>query len=466
MKRTLSLLFSAACLSLPSVCVAQHIPAPVVQPVQIVAERSVPIFKDGLAQVVPGFSNPADWIVHDLWVETEFDSDMDGTNDRMHVSVCRQKQTDTQGLKVPVIYNTSPYFCGIGSESPKYMWNPETELNVAPPKHENPPPIPQQSKRPAISKRKNKTWVPRGYAVVYSSSPGTGLSDGCPTVGGDNESLAPKAVIDWLCGRAMGFSAAVGGEPVTAYWCSGKVGMTGTSYEGTLPIAAATTGVEGLAAIIPDAPNTSYYHYYRSNGLVRHPGGYMGEDVDVLYNFIHSGAEENCLGCNERVRDGLMAANQDRITGDYNDFWKGRNYLNKLDNYTTPTLLSHGLGDWNVMPGHSIRVFEALTAKSVPCQMYLHQNGHGGPPPLKIMNRWFSHYLHGVDNGVENDPALYVVRERNRRDSPTQYKTFPNPDAKPVTFSLDTGGQQIGGLTLEPTRAKATESFTDDASIT
>lgn len=121
-----------------------------------------------------------------------------------------------------------------------------------------------------------KAWVPRGYIVVHSSSPGTGLSQGSPTVGGDNESLAPKAVIDWLCGRAKGYTTPDGGGTVSAYWCTGKVGMTGTSYNGTLPLAAATTGVEGLEAIIPIAPNTSYYHYYRSNGLVRSPGGIPG----------------------------------------------------------------------------------------------------------------------------------------------------------------------------------------------
>ena len=37
--------------------------------------------------------------------------------------------------------------------------------------------------------------------MVHSASPGTGLSQGCPTVGAKNESLAPKAVIDWLNGR-------------------------------------------------------------------------------------------------------------------------------------------------------------------------------------------------------------------------------------------------------------------------
>jgi hypothetical protein len=34
---------------------------------------------------------------HRLWVETGFDSDGDGKNDRMHVDVTRPKQTDTEG---------------------------------------------------------------------------------------------------------------------------------------------------------------------------------------------------------------------------------------------------------------------------------------------------------------------------------------------------------------------------------
>src|SRR5690606_6196527 len=127
------------------------------------------------------------------------------------------------------------------------------------------PQVTRTGERPIISNSGIKTWVPRGYIVVHSSSPGTGLSQGAPTVGGDNESLAPKAVIDWLNGRAKGYTTPYGGKEVEAYWTTGKVGMTGTSYNGTIPLAAATTGVEGLEAIIPIAPNTSYYHYYRSN---------------------------------------------------------------------------------------------------------------------------------------------------------------------------------------------------------
>ena len=71
-----------------------------------------PIFVDGQAQIVPAFQDSAQWIRETLWVETEFDSDRDGRRDRVFVDVTRQRQTETEGLKVPVIYESSPYFAG------------------------------------------------------------------------------------------------------------------------------------------------------------------------------------------------------------------------------------------------------------------------------------------------------------------------------------------------------------------
>ncbi len=432
----------------------------------LATEKAAPIFEDGQAQVVEAFKDRRNWIRHDLFVETEFDSDGDGKLDRMHVDVTRPKQTDTEGLKVPVVYNTSPYFAGTSGNDPKYFWNPRHELGEEPPKHENPPPIKHQSRRPVISNGHVNDWVPRGFAVVHSCSPGTGLSQGCPTVGGPNESLAPKAVIDWLCGRAKGYTSLDGDEEVTAYWSTGKVGMIGTSYNGTLPIAAATTGVEGLEAIIPIAPNTSYYHYYRSNGLVRHPGGYMGEDIDVLYNFIHSGDPDKREYCDCEVRDKEMADHQDRITGDYNEFWAGRDYLNQLEKYRTPTLMSHGFNDWNVMPEHSVRIYMALKEKGVPVQCYYHQGGHGGPPPMEQMNRWFTRYLYEIENGVEDEPRARIVREKAKRDEPTSYADYPNPAARPVTLYLAAGGAGQGGLQLEPAGEATLETLVDNVELT
>ncbi|TFH34005.1 MAG: Xaa-Pro dipeptidyl-peptidase, partial [Bacteroidia bacterium] len=327
---------------------------------EAVKSLTVPLITDGQAQIIEEFNDPETWLRHDLWVETEFDSDGDGKNDRMHVGVTRPVQTEKDGLKLPVIYVSSPYFAGTGSGDRQYLWDVRQELNSQPPPRKHIPPITARGERPVISTSHTKEWVPRGFIVVHSSSPGTGLSQGCPTVGGDNESLAPKAVIDWLNGRANGFTTPDGNEKVIAYWTTGKVGMTGTSYNGTLPLAAATTGVDGLEAIIPVAPNTSYYHYYRSNGLIRHPGGWLGEDIDFLYDWISSGNPEMRDWCNCNIRDIEMYENFDRVNGDYNDFWAGRDYLNDLAPLKAAVLMAHAFNDWNVVPEHSYRISEAL----------------------------------------------------------------------------------------------------------
>ena len=425
--------------------------------------RTIPVFVNGQAQIVPGFQDTTTWIRQELWVETEFDSDGDGKRDRMHVDVTRPGQTASEGLKVPVIFASSPYFSGTSGPR-ENLWNVKQEVGATPPPRTSQAPPTFQPVHPRISRSEVNSWVPRGFAVVHSEAPGTGLSQGCPTVGGAPERLAPKAVIDWLNGRAKGYTTLTGNVEVSATsWSTGKVGMTGTSYEGTLPLAAATTGVRGLEAIIPIAPNTSYYHYYRSNGLVRHPGGWLGEDIDYLYDFIHSGDPAFRDYCNRTIRDGLYVAGRDRPTGDYNSFWADRDLLPLVKNIKAAVMLSHGLNDWNVVPEHSIRIYEALAQQGKPARLYLHQGGHGGPPPMELMNRWWSHYLYGIDNGVEKEPPVLIVREGLARGAAaTPYTAYPNPAAASVTLHPAGNGKGMGSLSLTPANASATEKFTDD----
>lgn len=426
-----------------------------------------PIIVDGQTQIVPKFKDPDLWIRHDLWVETEFDSDGDDKLDRMHVAVTRPRQTDTEGLKLPVIYGTSPYSGGRGPVDREYFWDVRVELQTPPPPRKHFPALTPQIERPIITKREISDWVPRGFVVVHSSSPGTGLSQGCPTIGGDNESLAPKAVIDWLNGRATGYTTPDGSETVTAYWSTGKVGMTGTSFDGTLPLAAATTGVDGLEAIIPIAPNTSYYHYYRSNGLIRAPGGWVGEDIDFLYDWVHTGTTdpERAEWCNCNVRDEVLLEEFDRVTGDYNDFWAGRDYLNDLEPLKAAVLMAHGFNDWNVVPEHSNRISQALKVKGTPVQIYYHQGGHGGQPPFEMMNRWFTRYVYGIENGVENDPRAWIVREKDERTNPTPYEDYPNPAASDVSLYLGAGAPVAGELSTKPASGQGTETLVDNFSF-
>lgn len=427
-------------------------------------QSAKPVFQDGQAQVVKEFSDSKEWIRESLFVETEFDSDKNGKRDRVHVDVTRQKQTQS-GLKVSVIYESSPYFAGTGNGD--INWNVKQELNVEPPPRTFHPDVNFNANRTMISGDLVGTWVPRGFAVVHSEAPGTGLSTGSPTVGGLPERFAPKAVVDWLNGRAKGYTAVEGGQEVKADWCTGKVGMIGTSYNGTIPIAAATTGVKGLECIIPVSPNTSYYHYYRSNGLVRSPGGYLGEDVDSLYDFINSGDPANRAVGDKLYRDGEMARGRDRKTGDYNQFWADRDLLKFAGGIKCAVMMAHGFNDWNVVPEHAVRISNAIKGK-VPLIQYFHQGGHGGDPTMELQNKWFSRFLYGVQNGIENGPKAYIVRERVQGGGGgqlTPYADYPNPGAKPVTLSLTKSGGKVGGLVLSPAGKQGTETFVDDVSF-
>jgi X-Pro dipeptidyl-peptidase len=468
---------STGAVALPAMPAGQTLPSSAAS-----TQPTRPVFVDGQAQIVPGFQDAAQWIRQTLWVEAEFDSDGDGKRDRMFVDVTRPRQTETEGLKVPVVYESSPYFAGT-SGNRQFLWNVNQEVGAAPPPRTSQPEIEFKTTRTSISNSQVATWVPRGFAVVHSEAPGTGLSQGCPTVGSAPEELAPKAVIDWLNGRAKGFTTIDGSaEVVATSWSTGKVGMTGTSYNGTLPLAAAVTGVQGLEAIIPIAPNTSYYHYYRSNGLVRHPGGWLGEDIDFLYDFVNSGDPARRAYCNGRYRDGEFAERRDRTSGDYNEFWAARDLLTKVGNIKAAVLMAHAFNDWNVVPEHSVRIYEALKGR-VPLQAYYHQGGHGGEPPLEMMNKWFTRYLYGVENGVEKEPKAWIVREqtvdrasapgtpdgaarggrgRGATPPPTPYADYPNPAASAVTLRLQAGGAKLGALSLASPAKQGMEMLVDD----
>ena len=100
---------------------------------------------------------------------------------------------------------------------------------------------------------------------------------------------------------------------------------------------------------------------------MRHPGGWLGEDIDFLYDFINSGDPARRESCNRTYRDGEFARGRDRAHGDYNDFWASRDLLKKVDRIKAAVFIAHAFNDWNVVPEHSVRIYEALKGR-VPLQ--------------------------------------------------------------------------------------------------
>jgi X-Pro dipeptidyl-peptidase len=420
------------------------------------AQVTGPVFVDGQAQ--PVFSTvPATWVRQELWVETAIDSDFDGVLDRIHVDVTRVQETDTIGLKVPVVMEVSPYY---GGSVDVVNWGVDHEIGQPPAFRPTTAPV-FRNTSPIISNSHVSTWVPRGFAVVHAEGTGTGLSTGCPTTGDPFETLGPKAVIDWLNGRAKAYTAQVGGTEVAATWTTGKVGMIGTSYNGTLPIGVATTGVEGLEAIVPVSAISSWYDYYRANGAVRAPGGFQGEDADVLAEYTYTRPDQAI--CRPVIAD--LAATQDRVTGDYSPFWDSRNYMNDVEEIEAAVLVAHGNNDWNVMTKHPAVLYDALKALGVPHQLYWHQGAHGGSPPLVRTNRWFSRYLWDHMNDVEADPKAWVVREGQSSQNPTPYPEWPDPAAAPATLGFKPGAPGIGTLSFQKV-PDVSETLVDNATVT
>src|SRR4051812_32439553 len=433
---------------------------------------AVPTFVNGLAQNVFSAAS-TDWISADVWVESDFDSDGDGKLDRLHADYTIPKETATDGLKVPVIYEDSPYYA---NTAPNYSnWNVAHELGATPPDRPFAPFFAGTNTSPTISTIYESTWLPRGFGVVHSESPGTGYSDGCPTSGGRNETLGATTVIDWLNGRRTAYTSRAGDvEAAPVNWHNGHTAMMGTSYNGTIPIAAATTGVIGLDAIVPISAISDWYDYYRANGMVRAPhsrtGGtgtnsFLGEDLDVLVDDVYSRRDElnppGRLICRPLMQQ--IGVQEDRLSGNRSAFWDERNYMKDVKNVHAAALIAHGNNDFNVMTKNAAQFLDALKTQGVPHQFYFHQGGHGGAPPDAMINRWFTKYLWGQNNGVETQPKSWVVREA--ATCPARQTTVTGDQSNTSTLTVASTAPFIVGQTLTIPVTNANGTITNAAQL-
>jgi len=427
-------------------------------------------FNSPKIEVLNGMTQPifshSDAITERYFVETTVDSDQDGKLDRVRVDIIRPKETEN-GLKVPVIYEMTPYRSGIKNVP---VYDVDVELTSVPKKGR----IGENGGKPLATYTPgsfptyyDNHFVPRGYAVVLAESIGTGLSDGCPTTGDENEILATKAVIDWLNGRANAFNAE--GEKVTADWSTGNVGMTGVSYNGTLPNGVATTGVEGLKTIVPIAAISSWYDYYRANGLVVAPGGYQGEDADNMAEAVLT--RKNPEAC-QKVITGLTEG-MDRQTGDYNDFWSKRDYVKDANKIKASVFVVHGLNDWNVKTKHFSDWWNALEDNNVPRKLWLHQSGHTSPYNmtakraewLDTLTKWFDYWLYDIDNDIMEAPMVDIQRENGTWSKEHNWPAVGTTET--ILHLKSSTNSEAGGFSLLPipNKNKQYDIIVDDPQI-
>ncbi|WP_321924209.1 Xaa-Pro dipeptidyl-peptidase [Burkholderia sp. BCC1998] len=432
--------------------------------------RYKPVISNG--QVQPSLSGGT--IEENAWIDTPVDSDGDGTRDRIHVRIVRPSET-ANGARTPVIVLASPYYAGL-ADSPNH--DVDVELDGSP--H----PVATAAAPGGASTRimaaapqvrmlqqleaaaAGRSWIegyfiPRGFTIVYADSLGTAGSDGCPTILTRDESVAMASVIRWLGRDATAKDAS--GKAVVASWSTGHVGMYGVSYDGTLPKMVASLRTRGLDAIVPIAGLSNMYGYYRSGGLVRAPEGYQGEDVDVYIKALLTNAHPE--RCTHLVDEALQQ--EDRKTGDYSPFWAARDI--PTEHAVAPALVAQGLTDDNVRVDQSTSWYLAMRRQGVPTQLWLHRLKHTDPTRVPAMadawtaevNRWFTRYLIGVDNGVERDPRAVVAQADGTLLKETDWAARR---ATPVAYFAGGDGTGTGTLSRLPSGGPLAR-FTDDASI-
>jgi len=389
-----------------------------------------PLFFNGKAQAV---FNTNDLIRDVVYVEAPLDTDADGQRDLLKVEILRPAETET-GLKVPVLYTASPYNQGIDDVAGKAaMHNVDVPLTAKTPDEKTyadvvaqPKTTPLPAARPVNATTKqaeesfgreqsytlNDYFLARGFAVVYAAGIGSVDSDGLAPTGDEDETTSTIAIIEWLTGKRHAFTNRDADTAIEAWWTNGSVAMTGRSYLGTLATAAATTGVAGLKTIISEAAISSWYDYYRDNGLVVAPDTFQGEDTDVLAAEVFSRSLK--AGDAHRIQGkfyqklAALTAGQDRNTGSYNQFWDERNYLKNVDKIKADIVMVHGLNDWNVKPRNVAHLWDKLQDVPVTKKLILHQGQHIYINNLQsldftdMMNMWLSHELYGLKNHAED----------------------------------------------------------------
>ncbi|MFF0066845.1 Xaa-Pro dipeptidyl-peptidase [Streptomyces sp. NPDC005279] len=377
-----------------------------------------------------------------VWVDTRLDGDGDGRTDRVAVDIVRPREPAQQGRKIPVIMDASPYYscCGRGNESQKKTYDANGNVVQFPLFYDN-------------------FFVPRGYAFVAVDLAGTNRSDGCVDVGGRSDVQSAKAVVDWLNGRARGYTTRTGGEPARAGWTNGRTGMIGKSYDGTIANGVAATGVEGLETIVPISAISSWYDYYFAKGAPLYDSG-----PEWLSGYVESPeARARCQAVQQRLVD------QAPRTGDLTRLWSERDYTRNADNVTASVFAVHGMQDLNVRTKHFGQWWDALADEGVERKVWLSQTGHVDPFDFRraewvaTLHRWFDHYLLGYANGIDREPMADIER------APDQWSTdrvWP-PRATGVTVLRPGNGTAagVGTLGLKPARPGSVETFTDDPGL-
>jgi uncharacterized protein len=282
-----------------------------------------------------------------------------------------------------------------------------------------------------------------GYAGVRVDIRGSGESDGILT---DEYTPIEQAdcleVIAWLAAQP---------------WCTGAVGMMGTSWSGFNSLQVAAHQPPALRAIA-----SCYASDDRFADDVHYRGGLVLASDMLHWSVCMHGWQARppdpaIVGerwrsmWRERLRQPPWVAHwlahqrRDR-------YWQQGSVRDRYDAISCPVLCVAGWTD-----GYRDSALRLLEHLQVPRRAIIGPWGHNDPvhgtpgPAVGILGeltRWWDRWLKGVDNGVDREPALVaymqdsVAPAANRETRPGRWvaePTWPSPNVRAATWFLDRG---------------------------
>ena len=255
--------------------------------------------------------------------------------------------------------------------------------------------------------------VQQGYAAIVIERPGTGASFGKADPTFPGAAREADQVLGWIAAQA---------------WCNGRIGMWGHSWEGQTQLAAASTGNPHLKAIMPAATYMDAYGaFYRGGIYNRAFGQFFGWSNTILDTSIVTPVDSDADGsmlAQARAERGGATVGQTMTDARLRAFpfrdselapelrlWELPSPYPLLDQINAAGVAIYLVAGWyDIFTRDVFLLYRNLT---VPKRLLVRPLDHSQidaiAPDLDYgaeVQRWFDHWLKGIDTGITDEPAV------------------------------------------------------------
>lgn len=335
---------------------------------------------------------------------------------------------------------------------------------------------------PLFRKKWLGNMIKYGYAVVVVERPGTGASFGRLNTSFEAVAKETDDILNWIAAQK---------------WCDGNIGMYGESWQGSIQLAAASTGNPHLKAIFPAASWIDLY------SAVMYSGGIYNKAFGEFFTWSQKFLSSNVIAPVDSDKDGTVLAQareerrlgivaekvagaskkipfRDSLSPDGNRVWIGimalYPFIDRINRSGIPVYLTTGWYD--LCTRDNLLLYANLT---VPKRLVVRPLDHEQVDENQFdmdyaaeAHRWFDYWLKGIKNGIMDEPPIhYYLMGVDKKNAWRMTDAWPPKDQKNVPYyfgpRITDGTASINNGILNPSSPaafEASDTYTVDYTTT